>query len=387
MLNAANFSVGCHINAASIPLACYLPVAQAYCENYLVPAFIKINGPLANFVHKDMQGEVDAIVNSLRSVRLFAVRDAFLNEWEHSLKKELFSYLEHKCSLKVVPLFKKILPNILEAEFNLLPGIHWDEIKVKISPSVLEKGLVKSLSSVVQKRLGDSNTDSVVSNAYNDALQSAFEHEEYKLFEAASDVSENPKGWQRYYDQTSIFDDPNDDLERAFESFKNEGKSQGLALDLGCGAGIDSAFLAKNNWQVIAMDADPVAEIYLGKKVPKEFQSLVTYRHSTFEAYPFSEKVDLVNAHSSLMYCSTKDFDSVMKRLLNSIAPGGRFAGQFQGLKPGAKSDADSKRITLKSKEELLELFRGFDIESFEEIVPKSDDSIFFHIIAKKRKS
>ena len=53
------------------------------------------------------------------------------------------------------------------------------------------------------------------------------------------------------------------------KSFMKLNVEQGIAIDIGCGAGRDTAFLIKNNWNVVAIDKEDVLE-YIEKKLTKE---------------------------------------------------------------------------------------------------------------------
>ena len=44
------------------------------------------------------------------------------------------------------------------------------------------------------------------------------------------------------------------------KSFMKLNVEPGIAIDIGCGAGRDTAFLIKNNWKVVAIDKEDVLE-------------------------------------------------------------------------------------------------------------------------------
>ena len=60
------------------------------------------------------------------------------------------------------------------------------------------------------------------------------------------------KEWTRYYDATR--DEPRETLLLALEKFDAE-SSTGLAVDLGCGTGRDTAELLRRGWSVLAIDS------------------------------------------------------------------------------------------------------------------------------------
>jgi len=59
--------------------------------------------------------------------------------------------------------------------------------------------------------------------------------------------------WTRYYDATR--EEPRDTLLLALEKFDAENRT-GLAVDLGCGTGRDTAELLRRGWSVLAIDSE-----------------------------------------------------------------------------------------------------------------------------------
>lgn len=171
--------------------------------------------------------------------------------------------------------------------------------------------------------------------------------------------------WITYYEQSEKHDKPKPTLVKAIDFFKAENISIGHALDLGCGIGKDTAYMLQNGWIVTAVDAEVTAQEFFNKKIPSEKSDQVKFIVSTYEEYPFSEEVNLVNASYALPFCSPSEFDNVMSRITQAISSGGRFAGQFFGL-----NDTWSKRpnMTFLTKEAILKYFKNsYHIEFFQE--------------------
>jgi tellurite methyltransferase len=73
---------------------------------------------------------------------------------------------------------------------------------------------------------------------------------------------------------------------------------------------------------------------------------------------------DLVHASLSLPFCEPEHFPAFWQKIVAAIQPGGRFAGQFFGIKD---SWADDPEMTFHTEDQVRALFDGFKVESFHE--------------------
>ena len=184
-----------------------------------------------------------------------------------------------------------------------------------------------------------------------------------------------------------------------YENTKNMGASPNLkkfikfnvkpgkAIDIGCGAGRDTAFLIKNNWEVVAIDKEDVLE-YIDKKITKEEIKRLKFIKGEFENV-LLEKNKLVVANNSIIFCSKKHFKNVWNNIVNSIEENGYFIGTFLGEKDSWKESRDKMKFFKKS--EVLELFNEFQIIEFQEIEMDKETAIgefkhwhIYAVIAKK---
>lgn len=212
------------------------------------------------------------------------------------------------------------------------------------------------------------------------------------LCQPAHAKDQDTAGWEEYYEFTKSIEIPRPTLEKAVALFQEEGFSGGVALDLGAGTGRDTLHLLKNNWTVLAVDAQPSALRIITERVdslslPREkFIPLL----SEFNTLVFPQNVQLINASYSLPYCDHADFPSVWQSIVNSLESGGRFAGQFFGERDIYFSKDPS--MTFLSKEELENHFKEhFIIEYFSEeeglktlVNGKKEYCHIFHVVAKK---
>lgn len=168
--------------------------------------------------------------------------------------------------------------------------------------------------------------------------------------------------WSAYYEKQDTT--PRPTLVSALRKFEQEGIEPGLAVDLGCGAGRDTAHLLKEGWRVHAMDSDPYAESYLIKKIEATAQERLTYLQSTYSSFQPPENVRLVNASYALPFANPDTFPALMEKILGCIEKGGRFSGQFFGKEDSWSQEAS---MVFHTREEVEAFFEGLQIEFYEE--------------------
>jgi SAM-dependent methyltransferase len=187
---------------------------------------------------------------------------------------------------------------------------------------------------------------------------------------------------------------PRDTLLAALAAFEAERSPDAswpdrpAAIDLGCGAGADTAEMLGRGWSVLAIDGHPEA-----------FQRMVTrpgigptphlsMRLAAFEDLGPLPRCRLLNASFSLPFCHPGHFERVWRACVAAIEPGGRFAGQLFGDRDTWAALADRSHFTRAQTEALL---RPFEIESLKEEERDGTDAKdnskhwhVFHIVAKK---
>src|SRR6266571_3799895 len=197
--------------------------------------------------------------------------------------------------------------------------------------------------------------------------------------------------WTRYYNAAG--EQPRETLLFALERFDAEaGAREGgrFAVDLGCGAGRDTAELLRRGWQVLAIDAEAEAIQRLLRR--GDLGSACAGRLETqvvrFEDARWPE-ADLVNSSYSLPFCAPNQFAAVWDRLVASLRLGGRFSGQFFGDRDGWAREPD---MSFQARQDAEELVRGFDVEHFDEVEEDSETAVgdpkhwhLFHVVARKR--
>jgi SAM-dependent methyltransferase len=138
--------------------------------------------------------------------------------------------------------------------------------------------------------------------------------------------------------------------------------SGGTALDLACGRGRNSLFLAENGYEVLGIDVSPTALNLLRSTAEIKHLKIDVLEYDLDSGLPpHPEKVDLI---LSFYFLQRTLFSMIKKKL----APGGLFIGRsFCHLEAVDKLDP-----IIYNPGELAELFTGWEILAYEEGVESS---------------
>jgi membrane dipeptidase len=186
--------------------------------------------------------------------------------------------------------------------------------------------------------------------------------------------------WGRYF--AAAGDDPRPTLVDAVARFAEPG----LAVDLGCGAGRDTAELLRRGWRVLAIDREQEAIDRLHALVGPDSSQLES-RRERFETASWPP-CDLVNASFSLPFCSADEFAAVWRRIVDSLHPGGRFSGQLLG----ERDDWAGSGVVVHTRAQVAELFEPFEVEAINEFDGDGSTAVgtrkhwhLYHVVARKR--
>ena len=191
------------------------------------------------------------------------------------------------------------------------------------------------------------------------------------------------QGFGDYYDATAQRP-PRKTLLAAIERFA----APGIAVDLGCGDGRDAVELLRRGWRVVAIDAEAEAIARLLARPDLPADAALETHVARFETARWPV-CDLVNASFALPLCPPEDFPAVWQGIVDSLRPGGRFAGQLYGERDDWAGNAGIAHHTRAAAEQLL---AAFDTELFEEeesdtVTPRGKPKHWhiFHIVARRR--
>lgn len=190
-------------------------------------------------------------------------------------------------------------------------------------------------------------------------------------------------GFAAYYDATAGRP-PRRTLLAALERF---GAAAGDAVDLGCGDGRDAIALLRCGWSVLAIDAAAEAIARLRARADLPPGARLETRIARFEAAAWPA-CDLVTASFALPLCPPAAFPALWQKIVNSLRPGGRFAGQLYGERDDW---AGRPGVTHHDRNAIERLLAGFAAELIEEeesdaVTPRGAAKHWhiFHIVARR---
>lgn len=120
---------------------------------------------------------------------------------------------------------------------------------------------------------------------------------------------------------------PHDNIKKFVEMKTKTGN----AIDLGCGAGRDTIFLIKNNWNVTAIDREDtqnIIEANLNTEDLKKFK-FMCQNFENIKLY----KNDLIVSNFSIPFCSKNYFNDFWNKIVNSINNGRILCWEFFWIK------------------------------------------------------
>ncbi len=206
------------------------------------------------------------------------------------------------------------------------------------------------------------------------------------------------RDWPQYFDAVKD-QPPRDTCLRALAAFAVEPRRPRTALDIATGEGRDTrAILAScESWRVIATDSSIEGLRRLRESISHapNLTTRVQLVEVTMEALPAwaartqTTTIDFINASFALPFCNPANFPDLWSWIEQTLAPQGRFAGQFFGDRDDWACVRPKSHFT---REQVTQLLANFDIEHFEEVEKEGSDAMggtkkhhVFHVVARKR--
>lgn len=162
-------------------------------------------------------------------------------------------------------------------------------------------------------------------------------------------------------------------------------EAAGDALDVGAGAGRDTAYLLGHGWRVTAIDSSPSAIKALERLAHHNLRVVDVGAEDFVPA-----ACDLVNAQYSLPFITPPQFTATVHRLRDSVRPGGILAATFFGRRDAW--NVAGTNLTFSTRSDIEELFRGWDVIELTEV--EEDGRVatgspkhwhVYHLIARRR--
>ncbi|WP_278237392.1 class I SAM-dependent methyltransferase [Isoptericola sp. AK164] len=148
------------------------------------------------------------------------------------------------------------------------------------------------------------------------------------------------------------------------------------ALDLGAGAGVETAALLHHGWRVLAIDPAPsTVERVTATVAPAHRPALTVRRQGVADALPLPP-LDLVHAAFTLPFVPPADFPAVWDGLRSALRPGGWCGVTLFGPRDAWAADpALAGRLSFHARDELDDLCSGWDVV---EVVEQETDGASF---------
>jgi trans-aconitate methyltransferase len=175
-------------------------------------------------------------------------------------------------------------------------------------------------------------------------------------------MSQEDYGWEEYY-QKIKGRAPRQLVQDALAYFPQPSMPR-YAIDLGCGDGTETVVLLERGWNVLAIDGEPAAIQHLMEKVLAEHNSRLQTQIAKFHEVVLSP-ADLIHASLSIPFCEPEHFPALWDKITDAVRSGGRFAGQFFGVRDSWAVNTD---MIFHNEEQVRTMLKTFKIESFHEM-------------------
>ncbi len=160
-----------------------------------------------------------------------------------------------------------------------------------------------------------------------------------------------------------------------------------VAIDLGCGEGVEVTALLEQGWTVHAVDGEAAALDRLAARTPPELRTRLHVHRLPYGAIETLPEASLVHASYSLPYCEPEHFPALWAAVRAALRPGAVLACQLFGPHDDAYGDPE---MTFHTADEARALVAGLDVVSW--IEEDADGSAYtgpkhwhvFHVVARR---
>jgi SAM-dependent methyltransferase len=198
------------------------------------------------------------------------------------------------------------------------------------------------------------------------------------------------RDWHPHF-QKRLYQQPRSLLMQALEVYEKSPNKNKKALDLGAGAGNETAFLLQNGWNVWTNDREKESiDIIAARKDVIPHKDKLTLIQKSFADIPWKDlpSFNLICAIYALPFLDKKNFYRVWNDIVNHLETDGILAISLFGPQHRVFGWWEARSMSFFSKQEILDLLKNFDIKIFEESCEKNDENIMEHIftiVAQKK--
>lgn len=148
-------------------------------------------------------------------------------------------------------------------------------------------------------------------------------------------------------------------MTHAMRRFGDRGQFDGMAVDFGCGPGIETWALLNNGWNVLATDYQAEAIERVIEGTPDEAKPRLETLAASYEVVELPQ-ADFIWAGNAVPFCPPEHLDQVLRNIVAALKQGGRFAGDFFGPR---HQWANEDHVTAVSDEYVKSSFADLHLE------------------------
>ncbi len=167
----------------------------------------------------------------------------------------------------------------------------------------------------------------------------------------------------------------------------HRGQRPPVAVDLGCGEGVEVTALLERGWIVHAVDGEAAALERLAERTSPELRERLHIHQTAYADVDVLPDADLLHASYSLPYCEPAHFHRLWAAVRASLRPGAVLACQLFGPHDDSYGDPE---MTFHTAEAARALFDGLEIVTWTE--EDADGTAYtgpkhwhvFHVVARR---
>jgi SAM-dependent methyltransferase len=198
------------------------------------------------------------------------------------------------------------------------------------------------------------------------------------------------RNWSPHF-QKRLYKEPRDILLQALKIYDQSPQHNKKALDLGAGAGNETAYLLQHGWTVWTNDREKESiEIIANRTDIQPYKDKLTLLQASFTDIQWASlpSFNLICAIYALPFLDKTNFYTTWNAIKNHLEKDGILAVSLFGTKHAVFGWWEASGMSFFTKEEILDLFKDCDIKIFEEFCEKNDEDVMEHIftiVAQKK--